>query len=829
MLPHMDPRTLPVHKPTPDGGLMTGTQYGGSLKVAELGGAGNDVSFEQAFSNLAHSYLKDKAPTLLDHELGFQLLDKNQDNTKAIGVFGFKVGTNLLYAPVVFLNGSLKGHELLYLKNQDMFVPMKENWLNYIMNRKPSMVGKSVDRNSSRLGMLMPDFSRMINSPRNKMASSMTLAEVMEPVLPVFASCATLDVNKAVKELGEAVNLPDFLKRAGLDMIERVVSMCHEYPEFAKAIDDFHGLDVISEAIKVAAARPQIVKSVPQIITGSIADDDSPIKSGALKVITYDVTIQTANPPETTPEDAEKLLRDKVLIKDKRGDDEVSIPYHVRVEERLQNPTETGLYEVLTKAGEFEKCLVIVGPYGPDRKEFVTVVRTGDSPDWVNKPACDVWTVHQYSPEEFTEWYDSLKDAGSLATGDSKYILIGPRGHGTLPFRVRSALDLGNDTKSYDVFFSSYCDRSTFSTGSRGRDRRSYSAYDGNDCCSSADERIHINGKEGSKIRAIRGDVYIPEGYKVVTARESADWDHSGSVTPAIAPGDLLDSHMYLMSPKHNSRGSAEKTSFVLGNKTDARVNLMSKLAELSLTSNGSYYTVNGVRRHQIDTLIHLVSDHGLREKAARHIMGLAQHKGHYDCHIKYASPYGQASGSPFLTQSGPSVQTPPEPPVSGGSFMHTDIPTRYPQNDAMQVTGLEPGRNDPNIYNPNPMYDRRSHEMDMQQMMQAAQTGQKEVFDTSAISSLLKAVRDDSMIDRYLGDLTKGLDRLGRIMLFFYWHGDTFADRYGKQDMPELEDSLRNSFEALGDIIIFLKQKSIDPYPEEGNIDTDLKDVANQ
>lgn len=30
------------------------------VKKAELGGAGNDVQFEQAFSNLAHAYLKTK-------------------------------------------------------------------------------------------------------------------------------------------------------------------------------------------------------------------------------------------------------------------------------------------------------------------------------------------------------------------------------------------------------------------------------------------------------------------------------------------------------------------------------------------------------------------------------------------------------------------------------------------------------------------------------------------------------------------------------------------------------------------------------------------------
>ena len=69
-----------------------------------------ETSFEQAFSSLAHSYLRDKAPDLLDHEIGFQLLERNEDNTRAVGIFGFKVGPSWLYSPVFFLNGDLKGH-----------------------------------------------------------------------------------------------------------------------------------------------------------------------------------------------------------------------------------------------------------------------------------------------------------------------------------------------------------------------------------------------------------------------------------------------------------------------------------------------------------------------------------------------------------------------------------------------------------------------------------------------------------------------------------------------------------------------------------------------
>ena len=78
-------------------------------KRADIGGD-PDRSFEQSFSSLAYAYIQDKAPGLLDYLVGFQLVDRNEDNTKAIGVFGFKVGDEWVYAPIFFLAGDMKGH-----------------------------------------------------------------------------------------------------------------------------------------------------------------------------------------------------------------------------------------------------------------------------------------------------------------------------------------------------------------------------------------------------------------------------------------------------------------------------------------------------------------------------------------------------------------------------------------------------------------------------------------------------------------------------------------------------------------------------------------------
>jgi hypothetical protein len=136
----------------------------------------------------------------------------------------------------------------------------------------------------------------------------------------------------------------------------------------------------------------------------------------------------------------------------------------------------------------------------------------------------------------------------------------------------------------------------------------------------------------------------------------------------------------------------------------------------------------------------------------------------------------------------------------------------------------MSASQTDRTVYNPaSPLAQR-----DIQSVVGAAQTGQKEVFDTAMVGAMLRAVRDDSLVDRYMGELTKGLDKLGRILFMFYWHGDRFAERYGKSDMPELEDSLRNAFEMLGDVILFLKQKTIEPYPEEAASEIDLGAIAN-
>jgi hypothetical protein len=206
----------------------------------------------------------------------------------------------------------------------------------------------------------------------------------------------------------------------------------------------------------------------------------------------------------------------------------------------------------------------------------------------------------------------------------------------------------------------------------------------------------------------------------------------------------------------------------------------------------------------KLAALISLVRDHGLRETAAREMLKAAAagnvRNRNVSYYIKYA--YGM---NPNL-QPGPDAPSIPEPWYGTEQNGPNSVQAIYPQEEFQPVPGMDSNQTDPSIYDPFYQPDQGA----MQVAQQAANSGQKEVFDVSMVSGLLKAVRQEDMVEKYLGDLMKALDRLGRILMMLYWHNEEFEDRYGKQDMPELEDAVRNSFEGLGDSVLFIKEKSV-------------------
>jgi hypothetical protein len=205
----------------------------------------------------------------------------------------------------------------------------------------------------------------------------------------------------------------------------------------------------------------------------------------------------------------------------------------------------------------------------------------------------------------------------------------------------------------------------------------------------------------------------------------------------------------------------------------------------------------------KVAAIAQLIERHQLREKDALALLKLAS-KSPPEFLIKRAQ--GQPNAAPAI----PDPELTSDPSLGGG------VPVQYPQTDLITV-GSD-------------VEQRGSDMMDMDatyRARQAAEQGQKEVMDTSVIGGLVKTMDPDAAVDNYLGDLMLGLDRIGRILFMYYWHYQKMKDRYGAQDMPELEDNLRNVFDGMGDLTLFLKQKTIEPEVSGATAEAELNEVV--
>jgi hypothetical protein len=324
-------------------------------------------------------------------------------------------------------------------------------------------------------------------------------------------------------------------------------------------------------------------------------------------------------------------------------------------------------------------------------------------------------------------------------------------------------------------------------------------ARDGGIPYNSWDALLRINVKAGCRLRLHKGELTVPERFKVIKLADpppppkkddpisilgsgsGTAYVPDGSDIKPIAPGDMADVQRLLF----------EKEAAL-------------KRLKLRDTGSGEVY-IDGQRHFKEAALIALVAGHGLAEAQARSLLKEAAEKGQRSEAAEYLIKHAYGFGGPLIP--GPDAPAIPPPWLGNEQIGRNTVPSIYSQQETLPVPGLDSYRTDPSIYDP--FYQPDQHVMEMAQT--ASQSGQKEVFDTTVFSGMLKAVRQSSLVDRYLGVLMKALDGLGRLFFMFLWHQEEFEDRYGKQDLPEMEDSLRNNFKSMGDLCLFLKEKSVE------------------
>jgi len=770
-----------------------------------------DVSFEKAFSNLAHSHIRNKIPILLPYELGFQLIEKSDDNDKAVGVLGFAIGRQLLYIPVFFLSGELKGQELLYVKNSDAFVPAAENWVTYLINQRPQTLGKSVGRNLTQLGVRHPDLS-ILQGRSGTTKYGFVLDDWAEEILPTLLDKVSLQKLAVSMKTYEPV-VPQIIKESSAAAYA-FTKILDARPRLVKDVVRCYGPDLVKAALDearnygtVAAKRPH--GRPKRVTTGSIfreksamelAKERDPRRTGKLKIYTYQPGVR---PDGLTEKQAQTLKRKGIYILDSR--DDTSKLYTIQESLDLENPTDTSIYRVLIAPDMFRRCLVVVNPHHRrgSRPSAVVVDLESSKPYryGYNHPMT-IFTGDR-DDDDFARWFKQQPKAKQLEVNRS-YVLVTPNGGGTAPFTVDSTCAATGGESCYrvtwlrtenveadkaapiDTTHYGYIDQNLGADGAIRLDR----LPDGSHRFNGTKSKISLGRWAGRTIKIVNDVLYMPPGTVAVELRSKA-------TRGVDVNGDDELEWLRFETP----------AMFQLG--------LYKSSAELKILANSTEATINGRRMPLKAAVIHLVGDHGLTEKAAAEALQRAQRNRGERFRIKYAAGYDMINSAPSAVLPDQELQYSNEPLLGPDTLAVRNSESYEPLDMA--------GANGPT---PPPMNVGPDPEL-LQAVQDAAGTGQQEVLDTSILAAMLHTSKDDILIDKYLPDLLRGLDRLGRLLFNMYWHNQQFVDRFGEEDLAALEDGVRSSFDQLGKVVLKMKQRAIDPDDVDAvDVDTDEAEV---
>ena len=721
------------------------------------------TQFERSFADLAYAYLNEKAPKLDDFLVGFQVIDKSDDDTRAAGVFGFKVGRNWMYGPVLFLNGELKGHELLYLKEQDAIVPLQENWVNYLINRRPVEAGESASREGGGQRFDRPDFSIFRRSPLSK-AGSYARGDVFDT--KPFAQLLAEDPQTSTfyKHAADRTDLVSFMKVGGRMAARAISKAVLDDPAFASAVMRFYDP---RELIKASEGTLEKKK-------GDVRRT-APTEDGIQVIEVADGML----PVDLTEDESERLVRDQIVIRDHRTG--TSQTYVLDTPDAFSNPSQDcGLCDLIIRPNETMETFVCTAPIpiGTGSYDKVLAVRT-DEKRWGSFCSSDLWVRRRAETSEWKALYDSLPSADSLSVGQT-YLIVSPDGQASLPFTVMQKERMG-DTDRFLVHEECYADHT--------HKARRLSSKDGGMSYKRSEVRPIVVGTKAERMLNVGDTLMVPGGFKAMKLESDSSYDFGA------CPGTLADLQAHIFK-----QGAVE----------------------LQVYASGQTYQVQAGNRDatppltKVAATLHLMREQGVHKDAAERMLKEAAQRGRG----AWAVMPAEKKASPYLLDRQPTA-----PDVNAldeiGYDDHTGYPTVF--SDRQYLPAETDTDQNEELYDPDPRLDSTP----IQAAVAASATGNKEVFDIPVLAGLIKAVNVEDLTDRYIGDLMTGLDRVGRLLLLFYWHNDKFRDRYGDGEMQELEDSIRNTFKSTGDLILFLKKKAVEPDLAAIGSDVDLSEIS--
>lgn len=756
----------------------------------------DEIQLEQDFANMAFAFLQDRARDLLPYLLGFEVVEREEDGSKAIGIFGFKVGDEYYYVPSFFTNGQVRGMDLLFSKRTNSFIPLREAWINYILNRQAITLGRSAPNPRALQNDLEhPDFDFVASPPNIKRGG-----DVHEITHDGFDTWNALQ-----KSAVDALDNDNDFREAFACAISRVEGS--ELPLDKSAESDLtrwlnttgglRAMDALTDHIQKQAtygdAMMQFYTGLTELVDAIGVTGDPTIEKHAseFKVITTPESDSDGTTRQT-------LVRDGFAVIDKRRTESKSELLDVDYAQSFTNPTGSGRYNILLRTGAVKDAWVCEGTAG--FPAYIVVDPTNRA-YFIAETAA---VLLEGGPEsDKTSVYDAAGVLNRMKP-DHKYILVDATGKATAPFIVKSIITENRRRTQIKIRWTDYVEHKAgnYSTGSAGRANNYVGATTGV-------EFLQFATHKGELTQAGR-KLVVPENWKALEVHSKDDYElFSGTEQPAY------DTDAYKTYEKKRDTFRNAIADFAPGDIVDLSVLIQKQgMCDLVIESDpvctAFNFTLNGFNEGPYGyktAAVRLAKDYCVDGSEAVDLLRQAQVSGKVKCFIKFAQGVGA-----FI---------PEPPPQAMGYDDYSDVPIQYGQTGTYSGHSVGMPQVDYSLAGNKGMHEGAQvgggsggYQADQEAMdlaIQAGRAGQRHIFDHATIGGLSRLYDPSSVIDSYIPDLSKALDRIGRILFIFYWKNEEFSDRYGSEDMGEMEDTLRGVFKSFGDLVLKLRQKSVD------------------
>lgn len=291
------------------------------------------ASFEANFYKLTDALVSEHLPGIEKYDLGFQLIDKTKDNSKAFGVRAFRLRT-LAFVPFFYDNGKVTGYELFYLPKTNIFVPTSSRWITYLKQQNTADFGESSD---------LKDFADFSSAPN--------LLPLRRPMS--FKTAQWLKAAQTKRAYKKIV--PKILKDPGC--AGAFISLLDKYPFLVEKCAQVYGKDKLREMVKTAKAAVLSVseQNIPKVaIPVEQQEKAAKVRFYGPFDDTFDLTIK----------EVDILKKTGFYVKDARDESEKSKVVPALMEQKLNIVGKPGLYTVLDT--DLKERKIIVLPYATD-------------------------------------------------------------------------------------------------------------------------------------------------------------------------------------------------------------------------------------------------------------------------------------------------------------------------------------------------------------------------------------------------------------------------------------------------------------------------------